>query len=189
MTSHAAADVRRAQILDAAMGCFAEKGLSARMDDIVLASGLSKGALYFHFANKDEIIVGIFEAYQAAIVADWDRLQSAAPLDALRMQGEAALTQLLGSRSIAAIWTQFFAHPGTRARMARAYTEVRGRLAETIERGIAGRTIRKVDASAHAAALVGVIEGLLLQALMDPAFDPLPAWRAAWSTTESALRR
>ena len=137
MTSHASADERRAQILEAAVGCFAQKGLSARMDDIVEASGLSKGALYFHFANKDEIFLGLFEVYDARIMAEWDRLDALPPLDALRLQGEAALTQLLEARTFATVWVEFFRHPEARARMAELYTAVRDRLTRTIDRGIA----------------------------------------------------
>ncbi len=48
--------VRSQQILDAALAVFAERGYAAaRMDDIALRSGLSKGGLYAHFASKDEV--------------------------------------------------------------------------------------------------------------------------------------
>src|SRR5258708_19456448 len=56
-----ASEVRRNQILDAATAVFARLGFErARMDDIVEASGLSKGALYWYFNSKEEIITGIF---------------------------------------------------------------------------------------------------------------------------------
>ncbi|WP_165956020.1 TetR/AcrR family transcriptional regulator [Streptomyces hainanensis] len=49
---------RRAQILDAATSVFAELGYhGARMDDIVRASELSKGAIYWYFKSKEEIAV------------------------------------------------------------------------------------------------------------------------------------
>src|SRR5258708_16458687 len=55
-----ASELRRNQILDAAMPVFARLGFEhARMDDIVEASGLSKGALYWYFKSKEEIITGI----------------------------------------------------------------------------------------------------------------------------------
>jgi AcrR family transcriptional regulator len=53
---------RKDQILDAASEVFTEKGFQkARMDDIVEKSGLSKGALYWYFKSKDDIVIGIFE--------------------------------------------------------------------------------------------------------------------------------
>ena len=45
--------VRMAQILDAALAEFSERGYAATtMDDIARRSGLSKGGLYAHFASK-----------------------------------------------------------------------------------------------------------------------------------------
>jgi AcrR family transcriptional regulator len=53
---------RRDQILDASSKVFAKKGVhDSRMDDIVEESGLSKGALYWYFKSKDEILLAIFE--------------------------------------------------------------------------------------------------------------------------------
>ncbi len=44
---------RRNEILGAALEVFIEKGYDkASMDDIVRASGLSKGTLYWYFKNK-----------------------------------------------------------------------------------------------------------------------------------------
>lgn len=53
---------RKDQILEAASEVFAEKGVhGSRMDDIVVKTGLSKGALYWYFKSKDEILIGIFD--------------------------------------------------------------------------------------------------------------------------------
>lgn len=58
--------VRSQQILDAALAVFAEHGYTAaRMDDIALRCGLSKGGLYAHFASKDEV----FEALLTQLLA------------------------------------------------------------------------------------------------------------------------
>ena len=55
-------EARKDQILDAASEVFADKGVHAsRMDDIVEKTGLSKGALYWYFKSKDDILIGIFE--------------------------------------------------------------------------------------------------------------------------------
>jgi AcrR family transcriptional regulator len=51
---------RKNQILDAATIVFADAGFNhARMDDIADQSGLSKGAIYWYFKSKDEIIIAI----------------------------------------------------------------------------------------------------------------------------------
>jgi AcrR family transcriptional regulator len=54
---------RRALILDAALICFAEHGFyKTTMQDVATSAGLSIGALYCHFAGKDEVIHALIEA-------------------------------------------------------------------------------------------------------------------------------
>ena len=49
---------RRAQIIDAAVSCFLEKGYTnTSMSDIIKASGLSSGSIYSHFSGKEDILV------------------------------------------------------------------------------------------------------------------------------------
>ncbi len=55
---------RRNEILNAAIKAFARKGLSGTsMDDIVRESGLSKGAIYWYFKSKDEIIMELMTTF------------------------------------------------------------------------------------------------------------------------------
>ncbi|MBI4233862.1 MAG: TetR/AcrR family transcriptional regulator [Chloroflexi bacterium] len=55
-------EATRERILDAATGVIAEKGYhEASMDEIVHASGTSKGALYFHFPSKQALFFALVE--------------------------------------------------------------------------------------------------------------------------------
>ena len=47
---------RRAQIIEAAVTCFLEKGYTS-MSDIIKASGLSSGSIYSHFSGKEDILI------------------------------------------------------------------------------------------------------------------------------------
>lgn len=48
---------RRAQIIEAAVNCFLEKGYTnTSMSDIIKASGLSSGSIYSHFTGKEDIL-------------------------------------------------------------------------------------------------------------------------------------
>ena len=50
---------RRAQILEAAINCFLERGyINTSMSDIIKASGLSSGSIYSHFSGKEDILIG-----------------------------------------------------------------------------------------------------------------------------------
>ena len=49
---------RRAQIIEAAISCFLEKGYTdTSMSDIIKASGLSSGSIYSHFTGKEDILI------------------------------------------------------------------------------------------------------------------------------------
>lgn len=49
---------RRAQIIEAAIACFIERGyINTSMSDIIKASGLSSGSIYSHFTGKEDILI------------------------------------------------------------------------------------------------------------------------------------
>ena len=57
---------KKNQILDAALQIFVKKGYSeTRMDDIVKASGMSKGAIYHHYSSKKELFLELIDFWEA----------------------------------------------------------------------------------------------------------------------------
>ncbi|MBL8096008.1 MAG: TetR/AcrR family transcriptional regulator [Anaerolineales bacterium] len=57
-------DGTRDRILDAALDVFANKGYhSTKMDEIVDQSGTSKGAIYFHFPNKERLFLALVDQF------------------------------------------------------------------------------------------------------------------------------
>src|SRR6478735_5344216 len=69
-------DTRPAELLDAALDVFAEKGFAdARMEDIAARAGAAKGTLYLYFASKE----AVFEALvRTLIVPNLDRAEGIA---------------------------------------------------------------------------------------------------------------
>jgi AcrR family transcriptional regulator len=188
MAQHAPADVRRQQILEAALDCFADKGYhAARMDDIVQASGLSKGALYWHFKNKDEIFLGLFDRFEALVWEGWAAIEADDPVKRLRLQGEIVLTTLLASRQLLDAWVEFIRHPLVRERFARIYRESRVKIAEIVAEGTRQGVFRAAPPEHVAAAYTALVEGLVLQALMDPQWDAMAAWPESWEIFSRGL--
>jgi AcrR family transcriptional regulator len=181
MASHATKEVRRAQILTAAQVCFGKHGYhKTKIDDIVQAAGLSKGAIYWHFKSKEEIFLGLFDQFDREIFSAWDDLEGKDALKTLRLESEIVLDALLRDRSLIETWTEFLKHPTARERFAAIYKHSRARLGETIAGGIERGEIAPCDPQHAATAITALIEGLLLQAMVDPAFDPMAAWPTAW---------
>ena len=60
----------RDRILEAALEVFARKGYHrAIVDDIVRASGTSKGAVYHHFPNKEAVFLALVDDFAARLAA------------------------------------------------------------------------------------------------------------------------
>lgn len=51
----------RNRLLEAAARLFAERGLSASLDDVATAAGLTKGAVYSNFANKEALLLALID--------------------------------------------------------------------------------------------------------------------------------
>ena len=55
-------DARPAEILEAALAVFAERGYAAtRMDDIAARAGVTKGTIYLYFESKDAVFRGLVQ--------------------------------------------------------------------------------------------------------------------------------
>jgi len=188
-----APEARRSQILEAAFRCFAEKGFhAARMDDLVQASGLSKGSLYWHFESKEDVFLALFDALEAAVFAAWEAEAEHAhdTLALLRRDGEIVLERMASQRMLVGAWMEFLAHPAARARLELTYRRSRARLAERIDRGIAAGELREdLPVDDVAALLTGLVEGLLLQTFVDPAFDARESFARGFAVIERGIAR
>src|ERR1700744_3988688 len=80
-----APEVRRAELLDCAQGLFLSKGYEkTTINDVIAATGLSKGAFYHHFAAKEDLLEAIAERFGQAARADLARVRDEPDLDALQ---------------------------------------------------------------------------------------------------------
>ena len=64
-------EIRRAEIMDAAMLLFMEKGyVNTTTQDIVDKVNISRGLLYYHFKNKEDILYCLVERYSEKLLRD-----------------------------------------------------------------------------------------------------------------------
>ncbi len=163
------------RILAAAIRDFAQKGFAnTSMNDIVRASGLSKGGVYWHFESKDAIVEAVFDQFFSEQAAQTEAIlaQDGRAADKLKRIARAAGQQ-------AEMWLAQFPSPmefyalavrdtSLSQTLRRYFVENEIRLAELIELGIADGQLRPVDAGQTAIALTGLFEGLLLLWVIDP---------------------
>lgn len=79
-------DKRRAQILDAALSAYIERGFNGTdMDLVAERAGLAKGLVYYYFKTKLELFRAMFEdAFNASIAANRAMLEANAEKDPVR---------------------------------------------------------------------------------------------------------
>ncbi|MBK7028078.1 MAG: TetR/AcrR family transcriptional regulator [Bacteroidales bacterium] len=77
MTEKLSKDIRISSIIVAAVEEFLEKGYeNSSMDAIAKKAGISKGGLYHHFRNKDEILSNANKVFTAPIMQMFEELGS-----------------------------------------------------------------------------------------------------------------
>jgi AcrR family transcriptional regulator len=164
-------EATRRRILQAARQVFVEKGFHrASIDDVVAACGLSVGAIYTYFPNKDELI-------RASILAA-NREESDSVLADTRAAG--SVGERL-DRGIRGWWRYTIEAPGAPAFLAEAWGEasrrplIRDLMAVRLERGIAmtsimlrecvehGELPADVDVDALARTIGALTDGMVLE--------------------------
>lgn len=166
---------RKTQILDAATKVFSRMGLyQARMDDIVAESGLSKGALYWYFKSKDEIITAILESlFNREMTELQGLLEIEGPVSERLLEfTRHTAAEIKMMTHLAPILYEFYAlafrNKAVRKALQadlRRYLTLTGPL---IQQGIDRGEFRPIDARLGANALAAIIEGTLLLWVFDP---------------------
>ncbi|MGH9466144.1 MAG: TetR/AcrR family transcriptional regulator [Terriglobales bacterium] len=74
----------RGHILNVAKDAFTRAGANASLDEIARAAGVGPGTLYRHFANREELLLGVYQSEMEKLAAAGQMLaQSQPPLAAL----------------------------------------------------------------------------------------------------------
>lgn len=166
---------RRQQILDAAETVFSEQGFNdARMDDIVVESGLSKGALYWYYKSKDAIIMALLDRVflaQMNTIEDLVKTDGTAE-EKLRTFTRTAVADIRHFERFRTLGYEFVALATRRKEVRdkirgyyRTYTQI---IADIIEQGISTDEFAIVDPHKTSLAIIGLYEGITLMWFIDP---------------------
>lgn len=184
---------RKAQILQAALACFARKGYhQTTMDDIVKESGLSKGGIYWHFDSKRDLLMSLFTELVGdpeEIFASFSKASTGArqKLEAVAKHFESFTEDSSFSQwmpLLMEIWVQEERNLEVQEIAVQIWSQYREPLAQIIRDGMASGEFRPVDADVLANILIGVYDGLMLQWMIDP--DQVD-WKAIRETLMETL--
>jgi AcrR family transcriptional regulator len=161
---------RKAQIYQAALTCFSRKGYhQTTMDDIVVESGLSKGALYWYFKGKKELFLSLFQEVMDQLGQTWESIVAAEESTAT----EKLLASIAFFRSELGEMVPFFGVMMEAYALTRHDEDVEGLIREfyepyldmmtrVIEEGIASGEFRVESVRAMALVIMTLFDGIVL---------------------------
>ena len=177
---------RRNRIMDAAMRVFARLGVhQARMDDVAREARLSKGALYWYFRSKEDLLKAIlarmFEP-DLQLMEELVRQRERSAVERLETLARKALDSLPQMRVTQALLYEFYALAARTGPLQvlirdyyRRYYEL---LTELLAQGVEQGELRIQNPRRAAMALLAQFEGLFLISVLLPGVDLHQEWQA-----------
>lgn len=169
-------EARPAEILAAALGCFAERGFAAtRMEDVAARAGVTKGTVYLYFPSKEELFKALV---RTELLPNIERLEAMASAPG---PASALIEGLLGiwaghvyPSRVSVIPKIIIAEAGNFPDLAKFYLEEAihrglGVLRSVLRRGVESGEFRPVDVDHVAYCVIGP---LLFSVLWRHSFGP-----------------
>lgn len=174
------ADIRREQIVDAAVAVIAEQGIqNLSLSEIEKKVGMSRGQLTYYFKTKEDILLAVFDRLLAMMCQQHDGAEAEHPfaqmdwLEIIRHVLNMVLREPPAHPEFHALQHTFLSQishrEDFRQRLADLYEKWRSRGAEDLQRQLRKRpAVRKVSARALATVVQAMLHGLAVQKAADP---------------------
>jgi len=167
---------RRQQIMDAAKQVFADAGYhGASINSIIERAQIARGTFYLYFESKAAVFDSILDHAMADLRARIHRIDVEStsvppPQVQLRAQVVATLEYIVRDRALAMLLLSAGHTPDAEAaeRLDQFFAEVRDLLRRAFESGMEIGLVRKVEAPLAAAAMLGMIRGVVEQLVTQP---------------------
>ena len=180
---------KKQEILKAAMRIFAQNGVvKTKMADIALAAGIGKGTIYEYFRSKEDIFA---EAYSHLFLDTENRIaeileSSIEPEEKLQELMNVTINKFLVEDGgefagiMMSFWSEGIRNKNERIMeiidLKKIYSEFRIMISGILEEGIAKERFRAMDTHITASVIIGAMDGILLQYIMDrDVFSPQKA--------------
>ncbi|HEY3802643.1 MAG TPA: TetR/AcrR family transcriptional regulator [Kofleriaceae bacterium] len=166
---------RRKQILDAAKHVFAEAGYhGASIHAIIERAGIARGTFYLYFESKSAVFSSILDQATTDLRRHMHRIEvdnpKIPPQLQLRAQVIDALEYVVQDRPLAMLLLSAGHTPDAEAaeRLDQFFAEVRDLLRRAFESGQEIKLLRKVQPELLAAAMLGMIRGVVEMIITQP---------------------
>ncbi|MEQ1567210.1 MAG: TetR/AcrR family transcriptional regulator [Myxococcota bacterium] len=187
-------ELRRGQIVAAARAIVAERGLDAlTFSALEERLSFSRGAITWHFRDKRDLVHAVLEDAIDQIDADTHAAAKAEPDLSARLRAviRRMTTGWLSSNAgatLVAFWGTLGSDVDAAGKNVALYRRYRAYSTELVRLGQQrGEFAPEVDPDAMGAVIVGMVQGVALQALFDPGAVPLD--RAIEAAADAVLAR
>ena len=172
---------RRRQILEAAKAVFADSGYhGASIHAIIERAQIARGTFYLYFESKAAVFDSILDHAMTDLRGRLHRIEvgdpaAPPPQVALRDQVVSVFEYIVGDRPLAMLLLSAGHTPDAEAaeRLDQFFAEVRDLLRRAFESGMEIGLVRKVDTELAAAAMLGMIRGVVEQLVTQPKAPPV----------------
>jgi AcrR family transcriptional regulator len=167
----------RDELLSAALRVFARRGYrQAGVDEVAAEAGYSKGALYWHFSGKEELLQALVEERIDAPMREMVALLESAPPDRdMSVEATREFARQLGEQREAVLlereyWSVAIRDPELRARYAQRQTDLRNAFAAALESRARhlGTPDLPMPAEHVSRIVMSIIGGLTIDELVEP---------------------
>lgn len=175
----------RIQLLEAAERLFSERGVAnTTLNDIATAAGLTRGAIYWHFQNKTDLIHALWDQVALPLHESFAELEQSLPDDPLariQIKSTTVLTQVAKDArvrnllSIVLLKCEYVDEPGgLRDGYLIKRAECVGKITAEFRLAIAQRQLpADLDEKFAAIGLMSLIDGLCFHWMMNPSMFSL----------------
>jgi AcrR family transcriptional regulator len=172
----------REDLFDAAIEVVAERGFrQASVDEIAARAGLSKGAVYWHFASKEDLFFALLEErLDRAFIDGVALLASAPPEQDMSVEASSRFVEVMRRQRYLVLveneyWAMAVRDPKLRRRYARRQEGLRRGLAEALQARVehlGGPSIERDQAEGLATLVMSLIAGLAQERMISPSAVP-----------------
>ena len=183
---------RRREILEAAAAVFARHGYrGTSLERVAAAMGMGKSSLYHYFRTKEALFATLADETLRREAELFDVLAAAGTPPAARLRAllDAIVGMLDEWAAVGPLLVDFLREPRGRRRVRETFARARAALARLIRDGQRTGAFRTGAPEALATVVLGCLDGLLLEELVEPGITRGTVRSAAREMLVTALRR
>lgn len=165
---------RRQVLLDAAWRCAAVRGFrDLTVDDVCAEAGVSKGAFYGYFGQKQELLLALLEDDALTLDRELERITESSTSSVERVRRFAQVMLARGEDQArvqvrADLWSELLTDELVRSRLAESMRRRRELVRSWVQDGVRGGELAEIPENALASILLALADGLMLHGALDP---------------------